>query len=157
MLCFHDFDIEEVRVPESVEIIGCYAFEGCKNLKKVIFAKNSQLREIGIDAFRGCSSLKRISLPESIEEIPQGCFYKSGLEEIVIPRNVKKISSGNSYSSAFSNCENLRSVVFEQGSELTEISKYTFYECKSLKNICLPDKLRKIGKYAFSETGLTDV
>ena len=76
--------------------------------------------EIGDYAFRNCKSLKRIYLPESIEVIPQKCFCDSGLEEIVIPRKVKKIIG------AFQRCENLRSVVFEHGSELTEIGNYAF-------------------------------
>ena len=51
----------------------------------------------------------------------------------------------------------MRSVVFEQGSELTEIGDKAFCGCKSLRSICLPDKLRKIGNGTFSETGLTEV
>ena len=88
--------------------------------------------------------MKHISLPESIEEIPQGCFRESGLEEIAIPRKVKKIIG------AFEGCWNLRSVVFEHGSELAEIGNWAFSGCKSLKSICLPDNLRKIGTNVFN-------
>ena len=101
--------------------------------------------------------MTHISLPESIEEIPEGCFSYSGLEEIVIPRKVKKIVGNGCCSGAFQCCGNLRSVVFEQGSELTEIGNWTFYKCRSLQNICLPDKLREIGWSAFSWTSLTEV
>ena len=59
------------------------------------------MKEIENYAFRDCSSLKRISLPENIEEIPQGCFCGSGLEEIVIPRKVKKIVGNDDYNGAF--------------------------------------------------------
>ena len=101
--------------------------------------------------------MTHISLPENIEEIPQGCFYESGLEEIVIPRKMKKIGSTGDYAGVFEYCENLRSVVFEPGSELTEIGDNAFCECKSLRNIRLPDKLRKIGKEAFSRTSITEM
>ena len=63
----------------------------------------------------------------------------------MIPRKVKKIGSVDVYCGAFDSCENLRSVVFKQGSELTEIGDRAFYKCKSLQNIHLPDKLKKIG------------
>ena len=101
--------------------------------------------------------MKHISLPESIEEIPQGCFCDSGLEEVVIPQNVKKIIGIGDYVGAFQDCENLRNVAFEQDSELTEIGNNTFYKCKSLRSICLPDKLKEIGEWTFSFTSLTEV
>ena len=75
----------------------------------------------------------------------------------MVPRNVKKIIGTNNNFGAFQDCKNLRSVVFEQGSELTEIGEKAFSECTSLQDICLPDKLRKIGVLAFSSTGLTEV
>ena len=146
-----------MHIPASVQSIGESAFRDCKNLEKVTFAKDSQLKEIGEYAFRYCSSLKHISLPKNIEEIHKSCFYDSGLEEIVIPRNVKKIVENDYFDGVFSNCRNLRSVVFEQGSELTEIGERAFSERKSLLNICLPDKLKEIGERAFLSTGLTDV
>ena len=122
----------------------------------VTFIENSQLKEIGKNAFYFCNDLKRISLPQNIEEIPECCFYGSGLEEIVIPRKVKKIV-GDDYYGTFNSCKNLRSVVFEQGSELTEIGRNAFFECKSLESIYLPDKLREIGEWAFYNTGIAEV
>ena len=102
--------------------------------------------------------MTHISLPENIEEIPEGCFSYSGLEEIVIPRKVKKIVGGdNYYAGAFQDCESLQSIVFEQDSELMEIGNKEFYKCKNLRNICLPDKLREIGWSAFENTSFTQV
>ena len=69
----------------------------------------------------------------------------------MIPRKMKKIVG------AFQGCKNLQSVIFEQGSELTEISDNAFRECKSLKSIVLPNKLREIGWGAFNQSGLTEV
>ena len=121
-----------MHIPASVQSIGESAFYGCMSLKKVTFAKDSQLKEIGKETFYGCASLKHISLPENIEEIPQSCFCESGLEEIVIPRKVKKIVGNRDYDGAFRGCKNLRSVVFEKGSELTEIGNDAFCICYSL-------------------------
>ena len=58
---------------------------------------------------------------------------------------------------AFQGCKSLRSVIFEQGSELVEIGNWTFCLCESLQSICLPDKLRKIGRWAFFHTSLIEV
>ena len=70
---------------------------------------------------------------------------------------MKKIGSTDDLDGAFHSCENLRSVVFEQGSELAEIGDNAFYGCKNLQNICLPDKLKKIGWSALNQSGLTEV
>ena len=100
-----------------------------------------ELEKIGEWAFRECNNLKQISLPENIEEIPSGCFYKSGLEEIVVPRKVKKIGGYYFFGGAFQGCENLQNIIFDQGSELTEIGDRAFLECRNLRSICLPYKL----------------
>ena len=44
---FKGSGIKEVHIPASVQSIGGYAFDECKNLQKVTFAEGSQLREIG--------------------------------------------------------------------------------------------------------------
>ena len=72
----------------------------------------------------------------------------------MIPRKVKKIVGADDYLGAFQNCEDLWSVTFEKGSELTEIGNNAFYECRNLKSIYLPDKLREIGKWAFQGCNL---
>ena len=74
----------------------------------------------------------------------------------MIPRKVKKIGGNGYFNGAFEYCRNLRSVVFEKGSELTEIGDSAFRECKNMQKIFLPDNLREIGKEAFSWAGLTE-
>lgn len=50
---------------------------------------------------------------------------------------------------AFSGCENLESVSFEEGSNLKTIDYYGFYKCTSLKEISLLDTVSSIGWYCF--------
>ena len=49
--------IKKIIIPTSVRKIDTYAFDGCKELTTVIFAKGSQLAEVGYDAFRNCSNV----------------------------------------------------------------------------------------------------
>ncbi len=51
---------------------------------------------------------------------------------------------------AFRYFENLKTVSFGEGSELTAIPYYAFYNCYSLTEITIPDKVTSIGGYAFS-------
>ena len=95
MCCFRGTDVEEVSIHENVQSIGCCAFEYCRKLCEITFTAGSKLKEIQKGAFSNCNSLKHIFLPENIEEIHEGCFNKSGLEEIMIPRKVKEIGGND--------------------------------------------------------------
>ena len=49
----------------------------------------STLRRIEYSAFQSCKNLQRIHLPEKLEYIGQGCFFKSGLQSIAVPPTTK--------------------------------------------------------------------
>ena len=82
----------------SNDIMGKYAFCGCRSLKSVNIP--SSVTEIGDLAFRDCSSLTSVKIPSSVTEIGVGAFKKcSSLTSINIPSSVTVIESG-----AFSYC-----------------------------------------------------
>ena len=147
--CFCDTDISKVYVPKSVKIIGRGAFRECKCLSEVIFAEDSQLKEICENAFHECVNLRSISLPEGLEAVGISSFKYSGLTEIAIPRTTRVIDC-----SAFSQCENIHTVTFQEGSQLKKIGYNAFCGCKQLKNISLPTGLEELGASCFSDTGI---
>ena len=51
-----------------------------------------------------------------LEKIGPGSFSNTGIEKITVPKNVAEIEEG-----AFYQCEELREVVFEEGSKLKEM------------------------------------
>ena len=56
---FYSFlNVEEITIPEFIEIIAPYAFEGCINLRSVKIPFNSKLRIIKHCAFRKCKKLQ---------------------------------------------------------------------------------------------------
>lgn len=154
--------LEEVILPEGLEVIGDRAFRGCTNLERVVIP--STVKIIGCDAFKGCKSLHEINLPNSLTEISNGAFENSGLRTITIPESIKKLSgfcfadcnelkevvipgsvkelSGN----CFANCNGLKTVVLKPGVE--EIGLGAFGGCKALESITLPNTLKKIGYHA---------
>ena len=67
--CFSGGSVKVVNISANTQSIGEKVFYQCRNLKKVIFAADSQLRVIKAWTFCGCVGLKHISLPESIEEM----------------------------------------------------------------------------------------
>ena len=73
-----------VVMPDSVEIIGDYAFENCKSLISIVIGDN--VGEIGIGAFSGCSSLISIIIGDNVNTIGEGAFNSCyNLTSIVIP------------------------------------------------------------------------
>ena len=55
--------LQELKLPESLEIIGGHTFSGCENLKTIKIADN--VTSIGDGAFSGCRRLNNIEIPRA--------------------------------------------------------------------------------------------
>ena len=55
--CFQESGVEIVEIQKSVAVIQKEAFKKCRMLKEVVFAQDSQLKEIGDYAFASCEVL----------------------------------------------------------------------------------------------------
>ena len=99
--------------------------------------------------FSGCSSLKTIELPQSLTEIGESAFNRSGIEAINIPAGVLSIGDR-----AFANCWDLKSVVLPEG--LTDIGQEAFNRT-GLKSICIPGSVTSLGHKAVGECYDLDV
>ena len=153
-------DAEKVVIPARlnglpVVEIGNNAFEGCENLKEVVFpayseedeAKEEVFCEVGDYAFKGCVSLKKVELPKGVKEIGWGAFM--GCTSLVAARYHTPYI-GNY---AFSHCENLESV-----SPLLSVGDGTFSHCKKLKEFPVRQGLDEIGEDAFEHCySLTEI
>lgn len=164
-------NLEKVQLPESLEVIGAYAFEDCKKLEFIHVPEG--LKKIGIAAFYQCESLKEVVIPKGVSVIEElafaGCtglrkitfspgLKKIGVEaftgctslkEIVIPDTVVKIDDG-----AFWGCEKLTKVKLSKN--LTTIHEDSFTEC-NIKSIEIPKKVKKIEEGAFMENSFTSI
>ncbi len=106
-------------------IVFLNAFE----LREVSFEAGSKITVLPYMAFSS-SFIKRITLPENLETIGSTAFWQSTVESIVIPRTVTRI-----YEKAFKDCPNLKEVIFEEGSMLTNIGASAFENCPSLTDV----------------------
>ncbi len=95
--------------------------------------------------------IEQIVLPKTLTKIDVDCFYEcSKLQSINVPENVTSIGG-------FENCENLKSVVFSNSSNLLEIGVRCFNNCKSLKLFMVPRNVRVIGESAFAYSSLENI
>ncbi len=92
-----------VDFPESVQVIGAHAFEGCSALTTV--AIPNTVTEIGDSAFAGCSTLANVTLSTALEKIGDNSFNGASVTNIDIPYGVQLIGAG-----AFANCSALTAI-----------------------------------------------
>ena len=131
----------EVVVPEGVEGIASYAFEGQTGLERVVLP--STLRYIGVNAFRGCTALEEIDIPDSVVKIDDGAFKNcTWLQDLRLPKNLEII--GNE---TFANCAMLPNLVCADG--LATIGDQAFSNCWRMLSVNLPVSVTNIGKTAF--------
>ena len=143
---FYDNSITSIIIPDSVAIIGEYAFNDCSSLTSVVFGENIQLASIGDFAFSGCGILMRIVIPDSVTSIGESAFRGcSSLTCVVFGENSQLTSIGNS---VFIHCSSLTSI--EIPDSVTSIGDFVFQRCSSLTNIEIPNSVTSIGKGAFS-------
>lgn len=146
-MCFAGTNIEEVILPEGIEIIKARAFASCNKLGKINFPES--LNVIKEMAFYNCGSLAEVILPERLAEIGDEAFYMAGIKHLILPKKI--VSTGvNVFTSTkiktvdipkefklgtamFADCLNLDSVNFE--ADWVTIPKSCFYHCTNLKEI----------------------
>ena len=147
--------IDKITVPDSVKTIGARAFLDCENLSGVTLPENLEVLDGG--AFQGCKKIVNITLPETLKKIGDLAFYNCGaLKDITIPDSVADVERteegedgkpvtvtdcGLGYG-AFHSCVSLERA--EVGKGITVLRSGVFGYCTSLKEVYLPENLKKI-------------
>jgi len=118
------------------------------------------VKRIGDNAFNSCRKLTAIVIPDSVESIGEtilnGC---NNIENATVPYLGRSRTDTSSHAGSFVCFKDgipgsLRTLVITGG---TFIDEYAFYGCELLTSVTLPEGLKTIGKYAFRNTGLTEL
>ena len=97
-------NIQQIKIPDSVEHIDPYAFSFCKGLHTVQLP--SSLTLISEELFAECDNLRNLSIPDTVTEIGANAFLRCTafiLEKL--PAGIKSIGDA-----AFANCGNIESL-----------------------------------------------
>lgn len=140
-------ELKKVVIPSTVKRIGAEVFQGNKTIEEIVIPDSVEI--IDDYAFHNCTSLKSIDYPP-MEYIPIGAFTGcSSLTEFVVPETVEAIGAY-----AFGSCTSLSSVTFNEGLKQIGYSAFgkayagKGYPC--ISEITLPESLEYIGDYAFN-------
>ena len=147
--------LKAVIIPDTVTKIGENAFDGA-NLQTVSIPDS--VTKIEMYAFSSCKGLTEVRLPAGLKELGGMAFGEcSGLTEITIPKSLTTAYSSpyGNRGGPFGNCENLTTVIFEDG--ITKVPAYLFRGCTGKIEPVLPDTITEIGHEAFMNSGLQSI
>lgn len=118
---FYSSTLKSITIPDSVTLIGDYAFFKCSSLTSVTITDSVTL--IGNHAFDTCNSLTNITIPDRVTSIGSYAFQDcSSLINVTIPDSVTSIGGY-----AFAGCNRLHSMTL--GSNVTLTGTSTFKSC----------------------------
>ncbi len=133
--------LNDIDIPDSVEVIGDFAFYNCVSLENIKLP--SKLADIGNSVFGCCKDLENIEFSNAVEDIDAYAFFNcASLERIILPKGLKNIGEH-----AFDGCSSLICIDIPEG--VGEIKEYSFQDCTSLKTVHFPPKLEKLGMWTF--------
>ena len=113
-----------VKMPQTIESIGEYAFADCKELDKITSLAYMRIKEIKTSAFENCIRLQQVDFPKELEYLGDA---------------------------AFAGCTGLKRVTFTEDCRLKTISDHCFKGCSQLERIELPNTVETVGISAFAD------
>ena len=142
---FYQTKIEELILPDSIEVINDFAFGNIQTLKKIHLSKN--LLTIGTQILYNCSNLEEIELPfvgrrvngEVVNNYRYfGNLFRNDTSTGAnnLSANLKKVTLTNERaipSHAFYGCQYITEITLNE--EITSIGSHTFYNCLRLEKL----------------------
>jgi len=145
---FRNSGLISIIIPDTVKSIADSAFINCIQLSYVKLPDS--IVSIGVSAFEGCALLDNIELPQNLTSIADKTFLKAGLRSVTIKDAVKRIGAA-----AFAENRWLTEVILPDG--LENISNEAFKDSTSLHSITIPANVKRVGEYAFSNSGIEEI
>ena len=147
-------NLTSVNIPGTVETIETTAFYGIKTLEKLVL--RSGIKTIGRAAFgRSGNNIESITIPDGIENLTESAFMDFQAKKVVFSDGIENIPSRIFEHQIADSEPKVETVVL--GPNVKTIGVLAFSGQSNLKNINLPNSLKRIDTNAFNKTGLSEV
>ena len=149
--------LEKVEFNQELTTIGSALFQGCVNLKEVIFKAGedglSLITEVGANAFNGCIVLKSINYRKAdnslidfdLENATIKNYAFANCKNLEWTETLRIGTLNETYT--FQNNYKLKNVIVNAG---TTVANYVFDGCLNLKTVALPSTIVTFGTQAFN-------
>jgi len=138
-------------IPNTVQIIGQYAFAGCLNLSDASIPNS--VTTIEDNAFSNCRALTSVVIPSSVTKLYQQSFSEcSSLKSIRVDENNRTYDSRNNCNAVIETATKTlligcQSTIIPKG--ITSIADRSFMNCEKLDSVKIPYGVTYIGNGAF--------
>lgn len=123
-------------IPDGVEMIGYYAFDGCANIENIVIGHS--VLSIATQAFQNMGNLNSLFLSESVQNIGGGAFNATDIKEIIIEATTPPVVA-NSFAFSEKTYKDATITVPEESLELyrtAEVWKeFAHYKISGIDNI----------------------
>lgn len=131
--------IKNVSILNNINKVPYMTFSGATNLQTVVLP--SSIKIIDDYAFENAEKLNLDNLPPTLQEVGDYAFKGvNGIEHLVIPASVTKIKDG-----AFMDMQQLKTLAFEENSNLKTIGNKAFMGTTRLEKAVFPIDIEFIG------------
>ncbi len=147
----NDLSLESIFLPDSLRVLGSYAFEGTsiKSVtipNRILTTYGGDGWNLSVSPFAKANKLEEIILEDGIRVIPEHLFDFTNeiclITTVNIPDSVVNIDDY-----AFMNCKSLSSISLPQS--IQSIGYMSFAGCDGLNEIRFPSSVTSIGTYCF--------
>ena len=134
------------NIPDSVNKIGQYAFNGLQSLKTIVLP--ASITEISKGMLQNCYALESVTIQENVLSIGMNAFSNAyALTTVTLPSGLTTIGE-----TAFQ-ASGIVSVVCPDDSKLATIGARAFLNCTNLTSINLPATFTELPVYVGSTAG----
>ena len=159
---FVDSGLESVKLPRTLRVIGKRVFVQCRNLKEVIFGRDSAVEEISAWAFWGsglesftappalkkigdlafgnCPALRNFRLNEGIQELGWLCLWGTGVTDVKLPPQIRMTPERLGVG------QDTKTLRLPDGLETV---RNNFFERTDIEKLFISSSVRKLGGGAF--------
>ena len=150
--------ITKITIPKTVQHIESRCFDECVNMTEFVIEGatdgTSQLKDIDSHAFLNCKKLASITLPNSVTSLgdpdpnADGGGVFEGCESFTSFTFPSSYASSNVSSFTFKNCKNLATINWN-GYNPKRLNNSAFYDCDKITWSQIPQSVEELGSTCF--------